>query len=100
MSFEKVDVNTLTENPFKIIGIDWMLVTAGNINDYNTMTAAWGGLGFLWQKNVAICYIRPQRYTYQFAEKNEYFTLTFFVFISRSRLKTNTFSANPILCLN
>lgn len=42
------------------------------------MTASWGGVGVLWNKNVATVYIRPQRYTKEFVDGNEKFTLTFF----------------------
>ena len=65
-------------NPFAMIGDQWMLITAGDGEKCNTMTASWGGLGVLWNKPVATCYIRPQRYTKEFVDREEYFTLTFF----------------------
>ena len=68
----------LHENAIKIVGLDSMLITAGKKDHFNTMTAAWGGLGFLWKKPVAFIFIRPQRYTYEFVEKYEDFTLCFF----------------------
>ena len=55
-----------------------MLITAGTPERCNTMTASWGGLGVLWGKQTATCYIRPQRYTYEFMEAGEAFTLSFF----------------------
>jgi len=77
--FTKTDWKALNENPVKIIGHDWMLVTAGSLNDgFNMMTASWGGLGWLWEKPVAFIFVRPQRYTFEFTEKEDYFTLTFF----------------------
>jgi flavin reductase (DIM6/NTAB) family NADH-FMN oxidoreductase RutF len=76
--FKKVEVESLNENVFKIIGEDWMLITAGKIDDFNMMTASWGTMGILWNKPIAICFIRPQRYTYNFAEKYDYYTLSFF----------------------
>ena len=72
------DIKSLNENPFKLIGDEWMLVTAGGINNFNTMTASWGGLGVLWQKNVSFVFVRPQRYTFEFMEKNDFYTLSFF----------------------
>lgn len=79
MNFEKVNLNEIESiNPFRLIGNDWMLITAGSSNDFNTMTASWGGLGVLWNKKVAFCFVRPQRYTFEFLEKNEGFTLSFF----------------------
>lgn len=62
---------------FKLIGKQWMLVTAGSKESFNTMTASWGGLGILWNKNVATIYIRPSRYTYNFIENCEHLTLSF-----------------------
>ena len=65
-------------NAIDMIGNSWMLITAGNEEDYNTMTASWGTLGQLWGKAVSTCYIRPERFTYEFIEKNDYYTLCFF----------------------
>ena len=76
-AFKLIRVKSLESNFFKRIDEDWMLITAGTPHHFNTMTASWGGLGILWNKPVAICFIRPNRYTYQFAEKYNYFTLSF-----------------------
>lgn len=78
MAFKEVDIKSLTFNPFTKIGSEWMLITAGDQSGYNTMTASWGGLGVLWGKNVATCYIRPQRYTKKFVDANDTFTLSFY----------------------
>lgn len=75
---QKIDPKSLDENVFSLIGERWMLITAGTPERCNTMTASWGGLGVLWGKNVATCYIRPQRYTFGFVEAGESFTLSFF----------------------
>lgn len=72
------DITSLSFNPFERIDKDWCLITAGNEAGYNTMTASWGGVGILWNKPVATCYIRPQRYTKEFVDREEYFTLSFF----------------------
>jgi len=76
--FKKVDPKDLEFNVFSAIADQWMLITAGTAERCNTMTASWGGLGILWNKPMAIAYIRPQRYTKQFVDEQEYFTLTFF----------------------
>lgn len=74
---KRIEIKDLTENFFESISKEWMLVTAGTPEHFNTMTASWGGIGFLWNKPVAFIFIRPERYTYEFAEKNEYLTLSF-----------------------
>ena len=83
--FRTVTPQELAENPFRLIGKDWMLVTSANDGagfrggeDYNTMTASWGGVGILWNKPVAFVFIRPQRHTFKFTEKNKRLTLSFF----------------------
>ena len=75
----KQDIGILAnEDVFKLIGKEWMLVSAGTIDKFNTMTASWGCLGWLWNRPVAVVFIRPERYTYGFIEDNEKLTLSFF----------------------
>ena len=76
--FQSVDPKSLDLNVFSAIGEKWMLITAGTAERCNTMTASWGGLGVIWGAPAATCYIRPQRYTKEFVDREEYFTLTFF----------------------
>ncbi len=75
---KEIQINDLNMNPFIKIGKEWMLITAGNEENFNTMTASWGGMGVLWNKNVAYTFIRPCRYTFEFTEKEEFFSLSFF----------------------
>lgn len=77
-ALKPVDLYAIKDNTFKLIADDWMLVTAGTIGDFNTMTASWGTFGELWHRKIATCFIRPNRYTYQFTEKSDRFTLSFF----------------------
>ena len=75
---KQIDVKSIKDNVFSLIGDEWMLITAGSRDKCNTMTASWGGLGVLWGEPVATVYIRPQRYTKEFVDREEYFTLSFF----------------------
>ena len=63
---------------FKAYHKNWALLTAGSPDDFNTMTISWGGLGTFWNKSVATVYVRPNRHTFSYMEKNEYFTVSFF----------------------
>lgn len=67
-------------NAMKMIGKDWMLIVAKDEkeNKVNGMTASWGFLGIMWNQPVAVCMIRPQRYTYGLAEAEERMSLAFF----------------------
>lgn len=77
MSFKEIKAEELTMNPFTKIGKEWVLITAGNEEKANTMTASWGGVGVIWGKNAATVYIRPQRYTKEFVDREDTFTLSF-----------------------
>ena len=74
----KIDPKQLDKNAFSMIGDQWMLITAGTGENCNTMTASWGGLGVIWGAPAATCYIRPQRYTKEFVDREDFFTLSFF----------------------
>lgn len=84
--FKTISPEALTDNPFKLIGKDWLLVTActretdsnGEIRTgrVNTMTASWGGLGVLWNKPVATIYLRPSRYTKEIIDSTDRFSLS------------------------
>ncbi len=77
--FKEISVENFNKNPFKLIGTDWMLITAKDkSNKINTMTASWGGLGVMWGKDVCFIVIRPQRYTKEFIDSSKKFSLTFF----------------------
>ena len=78
MAFHEVPIESLEFNPFKKISKQWMLITAGDEKKSNTMTASWGGLGIMWGKNVATADIRPNRYTKEFVDANDTFTISFF----------------------
>ncbi|MCM1108280.1 MAG: flavin reductase [Clostridium sp.] len=74
---KKLEISDLTDNFFEAIGKEWMLVTAGTPERFNTMTASWGGIGWLWNRPVAFVFIRPERYTFEFTEQTDFMTLSF-----------------------
>ncbi len=76
-TYHRIEPQDLTNNPFSLIGQQWMLITAGDKHACNTMTASWGGVGVLWNRPVAFAFVRPQRYTYTFLETHDTFSLSF-----------------------
>ena len=76
-AFHEISPEQFEHSPFKVIGKDWMLVAASDGEKTNAMTASWGGLGIMWGKNVAFVVIRPQRYTKEFVDSSETFSLSF-----------------------
>ena len=85
--FHEVNPLELSCNPFQMIGKDWALVTAGDETGCNTMTVSWGNMGIMWNKNIVTVFIRPQRYTKEFLDRFDNFTLSFYEESSREALK-------------
>ncbi len=77
-NFIEIKANDIEKNTFTQIGNDYMLITAKKDTKVNTMTASWGGFGVMWNKNVAYIVVRPQRYTKEFIDSADYFSLSFF----------------------
>jgi flavin reductase (DIM6/NTAB) family NADH-FMN oxidoreductase RutF len=75
--FEPVDPALIDSSPFRLIGDEWMLVSSAHGGKANMMTASWGGLGVLWNKKAATCYVRPTRHTYGLIEDSGSFGLSF-----------------------
>ena len=75
---ELANIKEVKENLVKLISDDWALVSAGDKDKWNTMTISWGAVGELWGKDVVFAFIRPQRYTKEFMDKSDYFTVSFF----------------------
>jgi len=73
-----LDPYKIDENVFNLLDKKWMLITAGSPDQFNMMTASWGGLGVLWNKPMVTIFVRPQRYTYKFVEENPTFNISFF----------------------
>lgn len=86
-SWKTIQPEALTDNPFHLIGKDWMLVTAKNKEQVNTMTASWGGVGVMWGKSVAFLVIRPQRFTKKLIDTSDTLSLSFFTEEYRDVLK-------------
>ena len=76
-TFQKKDKTVLTMNPFDKIGKQWMLITSGDEDKANTMTASWGGVGVLWGSDVVYIFVRQSRYTKEFIDKTGHFSISF-----------------------
>ena len=63
---------------FQNIGNEWALLTAGDAEHFNTMTIGWGSVGFIWQRPVVTVLVRPPRYTHEFMDKFERFSVSFY----------------------
>lgn len=73
-----MDLKKFNIAPFYAIDKEWALLTAGDRKGFNAMTISWGGMGTIWNKPVVTVYVKPIRYTYEFIEKNDFFTISFY----------------------
>ncbi len=78
MSFKEISAKEIPDNLIKMISEEWALLGAGDENKFNMMTVSWGFAGEIWGDDYMIALIRPQRYTMEFAENNDTFSLCFF----------------------
>jgi flavin reductase (DIM6/NTAB) family NADH-FMN oxidoreductase RutF len=77
-NFHLLEPQEFTVNPLTSFAQEWVLITAGTPESWNTMTAAWAGLGCIWHKPAAFVFVRYSRYTYEFMEESSHFTVSFF----------------------
>ena len=86
--FNRISIEDI-DNVIKLIGSDWMLLTVRDKANgrTNAMTASWGAMGVLWNKNVCICFVRPQRHTHKLLENESEFSIAFFDEAHRASLR-------------
>ena len=75
---KEINIEELNFNPFSKIGKEWFLITSGNREKYNTMTASWGFMGVMWNKNCVQAVVRPTRHTFELLQENDTFTVSFY----------------------
>lgn len=76
--YRQITADKIPGNIYKMLSESWMLITAGNDKGFNMMTASWGGLGHLYNKPVAFCFINPTRHTIKYMENSDTYTLSFY----------------------
>lgn len=77
-SFEEKDYKI-----FELFEKQWAVVTAGNMEHFNSCTVNWGSMGTLWTRpgkngSVITVYLYPTRYTREILTASEIFTVSFF----------------------
>ncbi len=86
MAFKEIEIKELNINPVTMFDQGWAILTAGSKDDFNGMTVSWGAMGEIWGKAAMFVFVRPQRYTHEFCEKSEYFTVSCFAGKNREEL--------------
>jgi flavin reductase (DIM6/NTAB) family NADH-FMN oxidoreductase RutF len=77
-AFQKISMKNFQNNPNLMIGDGWLLVSAGNVKNFNMLTASWGTIGEFLDESVVFIFVRPQNYTYKSMKESDYFTLSVF----------------------
>lgn len=76
--FKKINPFDIEGNSIKLFKVDSPIVVFGDIEKHNGLTVAWGNLGCLWSKEMATVFVKPNRYSFEFANECEYFTIMWF----------------------
>ena len=79
-TLKDVEIKKFTTEVFKQWDVDWLLLSCGSFgeNKFNSMTVAWGGFGVMWNLPIAMIVVRPSRYTFEFLNAYETFSLCSF----------------------
>jgi len=80
MERKPIDINDVILQFYRFLEVDWLLLTSGDFaaGKYNSMTISWGTLGVMWGRPIAHVVVRPVRYTFDFMERYDTFTLCAF----------------------
>jgi len=78
MAFREIEAKSLLLNPFVMLDDDWALLSAGHRGKFNTMTISWGNMGIMWGKPILTVVVRPGRYTKEFIDALDLFTVSFY----------------------
>lgn len=80
MKCKKIEISRFRTDIFNLWSKKWMLLTSGAFDreEFNTMTVGWGSIGIMWNRPFVQAVVRPTRYTFDFMERFDTFTLTAF----------------------
>ena len=75
-----ISFDALTVRAHHLWAKQWLVLTCGDMarRRFNSMTVGWGSLGTMWGKPFAQVVVRPTRYTYEFMNSYDTFTLCAF----------------------
>ena len=76
--FKEISAKEISGNLIDMIANEWMLISAGDESAHNMMTASWGFAGEMWGNDAVVIAVRPQRYTMEFIDKQDTFSLSFY----------------------
>jgi flavin reductase (DIM6/NTAB) family NADH-FMN oxidoreductase RutF len=77
MKRRPIDFHEFQVQPCSLLARQWLVLTCGDLKTgrYNAMTVGWGSFGVMWNKPFVQVVVRPQRYTFEFMNRYNTFTL-------------------------
>lgn len=80
MNRQPIPLEELVLRPYHLWDTQHLILTVGDFarNHFNAMTVGWGSLGVMWSMPFVQVVVRPTRYTYEFIERYDTFTLCAF----------------------
>ena len=78
MGYKEINARNFDENINRLLIDENAIFTAGVKDAFNSMTVSWGGIGIMWGKPIFTVMVRQSRHTYNFSEKYDEMTLSFF----------------------
>lgn len=80
MERNPIAIKHFNNQTFGLFDNQWLVLTSGDFasQQFNAMTISWGSLGILWNRPFVQVVVRPVRYTYEFMERYDTFTLCAF----------------------
>jgi flavin reductase (DIM6/NTAB) family NADH-FMN oxidoreductase RutF len=76
--FNQISPEEICDNVFTLVGKVFPVITAGNEDHYNSMTASGGGLGMIFKKPATWCILQANRYTLEMIQKEQTYTMSYF----------------------
>jgi len=80
MTQNQILIGKFMIKPFHLWDVQWLLLTSGDFSKshFNSMTIGWGSVGIMWRRPFIQVVVRPHRYTYEFMEEYDSFTVCAF----------------------
>lgn len=76
--FRQISPEEIRDNVFTLVGKVFPVITAGKVDNFNSMTASGGGFGMLFKKPTTWCILQATRYTLELIEKEQTYTMSYF----------------------
>jgi flavin reductase (DIM6/NTAB) family NADH-FMN oxidoreductase RutF len=80
VNLKSIDVKDFSPRIFHLFDDQWLLLACGDFSKkhFNAMTISWGSMGIMWNRPFVQVVVRPTRYTLEFMNRYDSFTVAAF----------------------